>query len=163
LATWIALRRWTGPPSAATASETTQRAGVVIWPEAAQRRAAKRFFRKLLKGLRYSPRVMITDKLCELRGSTRRDHACGRAPKGRPTEQSSGEFASADAGARTTHASVQVRVSRAALSFGARTSVESFPSWSTSTACLSLSSRHAPTIRSMASHHGYRQIGTRSR
>ena len=27
------------------------------------RRAAKRFFRKLLKGLRYAPRVLITDKL----------------------------------------------------------------------------------------------------
>ena len=27
------------------------------------RQAAKRFFRKLLKGLRYSPRVLITDKL----------------------------------------------------------------------------------------------------
>lgn len=27
------------------------------------RQAAKRFFRKLLKGLRYAPRVLITDKL----------------------------------------------------------------------------------------------------
>ena len=27
------------------------------------RRAAKRFFRKLLKGMRYSPRVIVTDKL----------------------------------------------------------------------------------------------------
>jgi len=27
------------------------------------RQAAKRFFRKLLKGLRYAPRVLVTDKL----------------------------------------------------------------------------------------------------
>ncbi|MET3120096.1 hypothetical protein AAKU64_004344 [Undibacterium sp. GrIS 1.8] len=31
--------------------------------ESAQPTAAKRFFRKLLKGLRYAPRVLITDKL----------------------------------------------------------------------------------------------------
>ena len=30
--------------------------------------AAKKFFRKLLKGLRYVPRVVITDKLAKLRG-----------------------------------------------------------------------------------------------
>ena len=28
------------------------------------KKAAKKFFRKLLKGLRYVPRVIITDKLC---------------------------------------------------------------------------------------------------
>jgi len=32
-------------------------------PESKRQKAAKRFFRKLLKGLRYVPRVIITDKL----------------------------------------------------------------------------------------------------
>ena len=34
--------------------------------------AAKRFFRKLLKGLRYVPRVLVTDKLRSY-GAARRD------------------------------------------------------------------------------------------
>ena len=36
------------------------------------KRAAKRFFRKLLKGLRYVPRVVITDKLLSYRPALRR-------------------------------------------------------------------------------------------
>ena len=34
-------------------------------------KAAKRFFRKLLKGLRYVPRVLVTDKLASYRVAQR--------------------------------------------------------------------------------------------
>ena len=47
---------WRGPRPA---RQRLGRVGAV----AAKRRAAKRFFRKLLKGLRYVPRVLVTDKL----------------------------------------------------------------------------------------------------
>ena len=39
--------------------------------------AAKRFFRKLLTGLRYVPRVLVTDKLAELSGRSPRAFAVG--------------------------------------------------------------------------------------
>ena len=39
--------------------------------------AAKKFFRKLLKGLRYVPRVIVTDKLAQLPGGAPRADAVG--------------------------------------------------------------------------------------
>ena len=41
--------------------------------------AAKQFFRKLLKGLRYVPRVLVTDKLAQLSGRAPRADAVGGA------------------------------------------------------------------------------------
>ena len=42
--------------------------------------AAKHFFRKLLKGCKYVPRVIITDKLASYGAAKRADHAGGRTP-----------------------------------------------------------------------------------
>ena len=42
------------------------------------KKAAKKFFRKLLKGLQYVPRVIITDQAEELRRGEARDPARGR-------------------------------------------------------------------------------------
>ena len=39
------------------------------------KRAAKKFFRKLLKGLQYVPRVIITDKLKSYSAAKALDHA----------------------------------------------------------------------------------------
>jgi len=88
-------------------------------------KAAKRFFRKLLKGLRYSPRAIVTDKLSSYVTAHAEvmpevEHRRGAA------EQPCRELTSA--APRTTHASVQVRVSPAALSFLTWQSVETFPS-----------------------------------
>ena len=44
-------------------------------------KAAKRFFRKLLKGLRYVPRVLVTDKLASY-GVAHRQRSWGRWPTG---------------------------------------------------------------------------------
>jgi len=44
------------------------------------KKAAKRFFRKLLKGLQYVPRVIITDKLKSYGAAKASDHAWCRAP-----------------------------------------------------------------------------------
>jgi putative transposase len=53
------------------------------------RKAAKRFFRKLLKGLRYSPRAIVTDKLRSYGAAKNRDHAGGHASAGQVGKQSS--------------------------------------------------------------------------
>ncbi len=45
------------------------------------KRAAKKFFRKLLTGLAYVPRVIITEQTQELRGRQARDPPeCGTSP-----------------------------------------------------------------------------------
>jgi putative transposase len=53
--------------------------------------AAKRFFRKLLKGLQYIPRVIITNKLKSY-GAVKRDILPGVAPSAQRVEQQSGKF-----------------------------------------------------------------------
>ena len=88
--------------------------------------AAKKFFRRLLKGLRYVPRVIVTDKLASYRVAPRA-HAVGAASPVEVPEQPRRELSPADpaprAGDETRHvdparAPVAVRVQRhlAALS-----------------------------------------------
>ncbi len=68
--------------------------------------AAKRFFKRLLAGLRYKPKRIITDGLRSY-GAAR--GAAGRAPPDQPIpEQPGGKLASADAAARAPDAAVQV-------------------------------------------------------
>jgi putative transposase len=55
-------------------------------------KAAKRFFRKLLKGLQYVPRVMITDKLKSY-GAAKREILPGVEHRQHPrAQQSSGKL-----------------------------------------------------------------------
>src|SRR6266446_860934 len=72
--------------SSSTCGARSIRAGEVLDVLVQRRRskrAAKRFFRKLLKGLRYSPRTVVTDKLRSY-AAAKRDmmpgvaHHCGR-------------------------------------------------------------------------------------
>src|ERR1700730_2141311 len=62
------------------------------------KRAAKKFFRKLLKGLRYVPRAIITDKLRSYAAAKGRSNAFGGAPTARQVEYSGGEFPSTHPG-----------------------------------------------------------------
>ena len=50
------------------------------------KKAAQKFFRKLLKGLRYVPRVIITDKLKSYSAAKAEIMAKCRAPPGQRTE-----------------------------------------------------------------------------
>ena len=50
----------------------------ILVQKARDKKAAKRFFRKLLKGLQYVPRVIITDKLCSY--SAAKDEVLPSAP-----------------------------------------------------------------------------------
>jgi putative transposase len=59
------------------------------------KKAAKKFFRKLLKGLQYVPRAIVTDKAAQLRSSQGRSHAFSRASAARQAEQSGRKLLSA--------------------------------------------------------------------
>jgi putative transposase len=65
----------------------------------ANAKAAARFFRKLLKGLEYAPRVLVTDKLASY-GAAPADARGGASPI-EVSEQSGGEFSPTDPAART--------------------------------------------------------------
>ncbi len=77
--------------------------------------AARKFFRRLLKGLRYVPRVVITDKLAKLRrgpsGTARR---CGASPA-EIFEQPGGERPPTHPPARTSHETVHLTRARATV------------------------------------------------
>jgi putative transposase len=89
------------------------------------KKAAKRFFRKLLKGLHYVPRVIITDKLRSY-GAAKREILPGvehRQHKrlGHPSR----ELPPTDATTRKENATLQVRQTRPTLSFGFRSDLQS--------------------------------------
>ena len=70
------------------------------------KQAAKRFFRKLLKGLQYVPRVIIPDKLKSY-GAAKREIMPGVEHRQHArVEQSSGELTSTDATTREENAAV---------------------------------------------------------
>ncbi len=73
------------------------------------KKAAKRFFRKLLKGLQYVPRVIITDKLKSYTVQRKLQIMPGaRAPSAQGIEQPRRELTSADQSTREGHAQFQV-------------------------------------------------------
>jgi len=79
--------------------------------------AAKRFFRKLLKGLQYVPRVIITDKLKSY-GAAKREILPGVEHRQHArVEQSGGKLPPAHATAGKEDAALQVRQTRPTLSF----------------------------------------------
>ena len=70
-------------------------------------KAAKRFFRRLLKGLQYVPRVIVTDKLRSpawLSASS----SNGRTSTKQISEQSRGKLASSDTPPRAPDATIQI-------------------------------------------------------
>jgi transposase-like protein len=82
------------------------------------KKAAKRLFRKLLKGLTYVPRMILPDKLKSY-GAAKREILPAVEPRqhkrlGHPSR----ELPAAHATAREEHALVQVSQTRATLSFG---------------------------------------------
>jgi putative transposase len=65
------------------------------------RTAAKRFFRKRLKGLQYVPRVLVTDKLGSYGVAHRESMPSGATPPVEVPQQSGRELSSSDQGPRT--------------------------------------------------------------
>jgi len=71
-------------------------------------KAAKRFFKRLLKGLRYVPRVIVTDKLRSYGAAKRQVLPDVGAPTKSISEQSRRRLTSADTTSRTADATVQI-------------------------------------------------------
>jgi len=72
------------------------------------KRAAKKFFRKLLKGLTYVPRVIVTDKLKSY-GAAKRELLPGGGTSATPvSQQSGGELPPTDPSAGAAYATVQI-------------------------------------------------------
>jgi transposase-like protein len=92
------------------------------------KKAAKKFFRKLLTGLRYVPRLIITDKLKSYSAARAEVLQC-RAPSAEVSEQSSREFSSANQVARAGDETIQVIGSRATLSICVRHYFLTLPTW----------------------------------
>jgi putative transposase len=81
------------------------------------KKAAKRFFRKLLKGLQYVPRVIITDKLRSY-GAAKREILPGVEHRQHKRREYSGrELAPAHTTAGEENATLQISKTGAALSF----------------------------------------------
>jgi len=81
------------------------------------KKAAKRFFRKLLKGLQYVPRVIITDKLRSY-GAAKREILPGVGHRQHKRREYSGrELAPTHTSAREEHATLQIGRPCPALSF----------------------------------------------
>ena len=90
--------------------------------------AAKRFFKRLLAGLKYKPRRIVTDGLKSYRRGAARDPARGEAPNQPLPQQSRREFTQADAAPRAPDAAVQIAGAGAALPVIPRDDLRPLPS-----------------------------------
>jgi DDE domain len=96
-------------------------------------RSAKRFFRKLLKGVRYVPRVVVTDGLRSYGGTTQlwRGLAAGTAQRGPPavpvSEQPGRELPPAHPAARTRDEEVHLTRARATVLVGVQPDIPTLP------------------------------------
>ncbi len=89
--------------------------------------AAKKFFRKLLKGLRYVPRVIVTDKLRSYAVAHRRGDALGRAPAIEIPEQPGGELPSTHPATRAGDEALQISRARATVPVGVQRHLAALP------------------------------------
>ncbi len=100
---------------------------IVVQPRR-DRRAAERFFRKLLKGQGAEPLRLVTDKLRSY-GSASDHHALRQTRYEAVRKQPSRGLPPAGPTARATDASVQVGRSSAAIPLGSRDHPEPVPGW----------------------------------
>jgi transposase-like protein len=82
--------------------------------------ATERFFKRLLVGLSYKPRRIVTDGLCSYGAAPTRNPARGAASHQPLLEQSCRELAPADTSSRKPDAAVQVARTGSALPVSAR-------------------------------------------
>lgn len=113
-------------------------------------KAAKRFFRKLLKKQGFVPRVMVTDKLKSYEAAKKQvmknvDH---RQHKG--LNNPCGEFSSTNSNTRATDAKIQISRAGATISLCIWTDSRSLSPKTTSTHCTPISRTTPPTISKLA-------------
>jgi len=121
--------------------------------------AAKKFFRKLLKGLTYVPRVIVTDKLKSYGAAKReilpRDPSRGGTSPASVSQQSRRELASADATAGAAYARVQVPRLCPTVPLGPRSHPATLPPTSSPILRACIPSRNGEKIPDLAGHHDH--------
>ena len=120
-------------------------------------KAAKRFFRKLLKGLRYVPRVLVTDKLASYGGSPPRVDGVGATPPVAVSEQSRRELSSAHPTARTSDETLQVIAACPTVPVGFQRYLRTLSTTTTSAQRNRLAKRDGRPLRGLARGHRTRQ------
>jgi IS1 family transposase len=113
------------------------------------KRAAKKFFRKLLKGLRYVPRVIITDKLRSYHAAIAEVLSGVEHVQRKYQNNRAENFTSTDQIAGARDETVQVGRSRTAFSFGFWNHYLTLPSRETSLQSSRLSGSHGVQVRDL--------------
>jgi putative transposase len=111
--------------------------------------AAKRFFRKLLKGLHYAPRVIMTDKLKRDASGETRDPAWRGASAAQRIEQSRGKLAPTFAPTREENAALHISQTRAPLPLSFRPHLWPFPTTKTPFVCWGIPNSFTGPIPAM--------------
>jgi hypothetical protein len=89
--------------------------------------AATRFFRKLLKGMEYVPRVLVTDKLGSYRAARRRVLRSVEHHRSTYLNNRAENFSPADPGAGTSDEDVHLSPARAAVSLRVQRDLTALP------------------------------------
>jgi hypothetical protein len=114
------------------------------------KQAAKKFFRKLLKGSSVRSTDHRHQQTPQLRGSQGRGHAFHRSSSAERTQQPGGEFSPAYPRTRTPHGRVQISRTGAEIPLDLRGNRVVFPSRPTFTDSSGLPRDHAPPLHTMA-------------
>jgi transposase-like protein len=118
------------------------------------KKAAKKFFRKLWKGLTYVPRVIITDQLKSYGAAKRGDPAQRRASAASLSEQPGGELPPTHPPAGAAYAGLQIARARPAVPLRLWSHRSTLPTETPSTFCPRVSPSHGPTIPELARSQG---------
>jgi transposase-like protein len=110
-------------------------------------KAAKRFFQKLLKGLRYLPRAIVTDKLPSYGAAKQEVMPTVAHYRGRRLNNRGGEFPSAHPRTGASNAPIHVDATCPALPLSTCASLESLPTGTTPHARMQLPEVDAGAIR----------------
>ena len=119
--------------------------------------AAKRFFRKLLKGLRYVPRVLVTDKLGSYQVAHRETHVVGGAPAVAVSEQPRRELSSAHPTTRTGDETLQIVAACATVPVRLQRHLRTLPAATASAQRDRMANRDGRPLRGLASGHRARR------
>jgi putative transposase len=113
------------------------------------KKAAKQFFRKLVKGLHYVPRVIMTDKLKRDASGETRDPAWRGASAAQRIEQSRGKLAPTFAPTREENAALHISQTRAPFPLSFRPHLWPFPTTKTPFVCWGIPNSFTGPIPAM--------------
>ena len=114
------------------------------------KQAAKKFFRKLLKGLQYVPRAIVTDQLRSYAAAKAEVMPCVDHHQQKRFNNQAENISPTHPRARASHARVQISRTCTAVSLELRSDSVVFPSGPTLIGSSELPRDHAPAVRAVA-------------